>query len=170
MKKFFLLIVLAAFAGAPAVAQRLAYVDTEYILDKMPEYKEAQEELDKIAEGWKQEIEMRYEEIDQLYKKFQAEQYLMDETTRRRKENEIIEKEQAVKKFQTEKFGYEGELFMKRQELVKPIQDKVFNAITELAQNRNYDIVLDKASAGATMLFANPQYDRSDDILRALGF
>ncbi len=169
MKKFTLLAFLV-LASLSISAQRFIYVDTDYILDKIPEYKKAQEELDAIAEQWKEEISRKYAEIERLYKEFQAEQYLMDSETRKKKEDEIVAKEKEAKEFQKKKFGYRGELFEKRQELVKPIQDRVYEAIKTLAGERNYDFVLDKASSGASILYANPKYDKSDDILKKLGY
>ncbi len=169
MKKFSLLAFLV-LASLSMSAQRFIYVDTDYILDKIPEYKKAQEELDAIAQQWKEEISKKYAEIDRLYKEFQAEQYLMDSETRKKKEDEIVEKEKEAKDFQKKKFGYQGELFQKRQELVKPIQDRVYEAIKSLAEERNYDFVLDKASSGASILYANPKYDKSDEILKKLGY
>ena len=169
MKKITLLAFLV-LASLSMSAQRFIYVDTDYILDKIPEYKKAQEELDAIAQQWKEEISKKYAEIDRLYKEFQAEQYLMDSETRKKKEDEIVQKEKEAKDFQKKKFGYQGELFEKRQELVKPIQDRVYEAIKSLAEERNYDFVLDKASGGATILYANPKYDKSDEILKKLGY
>jgi len=169
MKKVTLLAFMV-LASLSISAQRFIYVDTDYILDKIPEYKKAQEELDAIAQQWKEEISKKYAEIDRLYKDFQAEQYLMDSETRKKKEDEIVEKEKEAKEFQKKKFGYKGELFEKRQELVKPIQDKVYEAIKTLAEERNYDFVLDKASNGASILYANPKYDKSDEILKKLGY
>ena len=157
MKKITLLAFLV-LASLSMSAQRFIYVDTDYILDKIPEYKKAQEELDAIAQQWKEEISKKYAEIDRLYKEFQAEQYLMDSETRKKKEDEIVQKEKEAKDFQKKKFGYQGELFEKRQELVKPIQDRVYEAIKSLAEERNYDFVLDKASSGASILYANPKY------------
>lgn len=167
MKKITILSLLL-FGSIAIFGQRFVYVDTDYILEKIPEYKQAQEELDAIAQNWRDEIDKRYQEIDELYKEFQAEQYLMDSETRQKKEDEIVAKEKAVKEYQKDRFGYEGQLFEKRQELVKPIQDKVYEAVKTLAEERNYDFVLDKASGGATMLFANPKFDRSDEILKKL--
>lgn len=167
MKKITILSLLL-FGSIAIFGQRFVYVDTDYILEKIPEYKQAQEELDAIAQNWRDEIDKRYQEIDELYKEFQAEQYLMDSETRQKKEDEIVAKEKAVKEYQKNRFGYEGQLFEKRQELVKPIQDKVYEAVKTLAEERNYDFVLDKASGGATMLFANPKFDRSDEILKKL--
>lgn len=170
MKRLMITLGLVLLTTVGLQAQRFAYVDTEYILGKIPEYTQAQTDLDAIAAQWKKEIEDKYAEIDRLYKKFQAEQYLMDEQTKRRKEEEIIQKEKEVKEYQKKKFGYEGELFEKRQELVKPIQDRVYNAIKDLAETRNYDFIFDKSSAGSSMLFASPRYDKSEEILQELGY
>ena len=169
MKKLLLLSVLVFFTTATVFAQRFAYVDTEYILSKVPQYSEAQKKLDAIAEDWKKETDRRVAEVEQLYKKYQAEQYLLDENTKQRRMQEIEQKEKDLKEYQKQKFGYEGDLFKKRQELVKPIQDRIYNAIKEMAESKKYDFVLDKSSGGAMMLYANPQYDRSEDILKALG-
>lgn len=170
MKRLMITLGLALMTTVGLQAQRFAYVDTDYILGKIPEYTQAQTDLDAIAAQWKKEIEDKYADIDRLYKKFQAEQYLMDEQTKRRKEEEIIQKEKEVKEYQKKKFGYEGELFEKRQELVKPIQDRVYNAIKDLAETRNYDFIFDKSSAGSSMLFASPRYDKSEEILKELGY
>lgn len=168
MKKIMMLAILSMFSLA-GFTQRFVFVDTEYILDKIPEYKEAQSKLDLLAEDWRKEIDTKTKEIDALYKKFQSEQYLLDESTKMKREEEIIQQEKEVKDLQKKRFGYEGDLFKKRQELVKPIQDKVFDAITTMAESKGYDFVFDKSSSGAGMLFASPKYDRSDDILKALG-
>jgi outer membrane protein len=170
MKKLILIATVILFSATTVLGQRFAYVDTEYILNKMPEYLEAQKRLDGFADEWRQEVDRRVQEIEQMYKKYQAEQYLMDENTKRRREDEIVKKENDLKTFQQAKFGYEGDLFKKRQELVKPIQDKVYNAIKDLAESKRLDFILDKSSSGAMMLYSNPQFDRSDEILKALGY
>lgn len=149
-------------------AQRYAYVNTDYILKNMPEFTEAQKKIDKMSEEWKTEVEKKQKEIDDSYRTFQNEQYLMTEDQKKTKIQEIENKEKALKEFQKQKFGYEGELFQKRQELIKPIQDKVYDAIEKLAKERGYDFVFDKANS-TTILFADTKNDRSDDILRNLG-
>ncbi len=161
---------LLALSTTGLIAQRFVFVDSDYILEKIPEYQDAQKKLDAIAEQWKQEIEAEYDKIDEMYRKYQAEQYLMDEKTKAERENEIMEKEKAVKELRKQRFGFEGDLFKKRQELVKPIQDKVFDAIKDMAESKGYDFVFDKANGGPYMLYANPRYDKSDDILKALGY
>jgi len=170
MKKFLTSFVMLAAFATIGLSQRMAYVDTDYILEKIPEYQEAQKQLDEIAAEWRAEIDKEMQEVDQMYRKYQAEQYLMDEQTRVKKENEIAAKEKAINEKQKARFGYEGELFKKRQELVKPIQDKIYNAVVELAKSRNLDFIFDKASGGPYMLYADPKNDRSDDILKAMGY
>ena len=150
-------------------AQKFVYVDTDYILERIPEYKQAQKSLDETAQKWRDEIDMMYKEIDELYRAYQAEQVLMPEDMKIRKQKEIEDKEKEVKDYQKQKFGYEGELFQKKQELVKPIQDKIYNEIQKMASEKYYDFIFDKSS-GISMLYANPKYDKSDDILRAMGY
>lgn len=150
-------------------AQKFAYIDTEYILEHIPEYKEAQGKLDQYSVQWQSEIEKKYQEIDKLYKSFQAEQILMTEEMKRKKEQEIVLREKDVKEFQKQKFGYQGELFKKKQELIKPIQDKVYDAVQNLAKEKAYAFVFDKSS-DLVMIFASPKYDESDKIIIDLGY
>lgn len=172
MKKLFKksIIVLFVLLIAPITnyAQKFAYVDTEYILSLLPEYKSAQKKLDELAEQWQKEIDNKYEGIDKMYKEYQAEKVLLTADQQKQREEEIIAKEKDAKKFQQDKFGYEGELFKKRQELVKPIQDKIFEAIQKLAKDEGFDFIFDKSS-DMTMLYSNAKYDKSDNVLTALG-
>ena len=149
-------------------AQKFAYVDTEYILSLLPDYKSAQRTLNEIAEKWQKEVDQKYEEIDKMYKEYQAEKILLTPEQQKQREGDIIAKEKEAKKFQQDKFGYEGELFKKRQELVKPIQDKVFEAIQKIAKDEVLDFIFDKSS-DMTMLYSNAKYDKSDDVLAILG-
>lgn len=168
MKKFIILIVFTV-AGATAFAQRYAYVNTDYILKNIPEFAEAQKRIDQVSSDWKAEVEKKQKEIDDAYKAFQNEQYLMTEDQKKARIQDIESKEKALKDYQKQKFGYEGELFQKRQELIKPIQDKVYDAIEKLAKERGYDFIFDKSNS-TVILFADTKNDRSDDILRALGY
>ena len=168
LKIFGTLLILSLFAGSNLQAQSFCYVDTEYILDKIPEYKSAQKQLDDLANKWKEEIRVKVEEIDKLYKSYQAEQVLLPEEIRKKREDEILKKEDDLNKLKEQKFGKEGELFQKRKELIKPIQDKVFDAIQKLATDEQLDFVFDKSGA-VTMLFVNAKYDRSDEVLEILG-
>lgn len=168
MKNLILIACLSIFSLA-TYAQKFAYVESDYILKRVPEYQSAQEQLDKLTLSWQEEIEQLYLEIDQLYKKYQADQILLTQDMKIKRENEIINKEKAAKELQRKRFGPEGDLFTKRQELVKPIQDKIYNAIQDLATEKRYGVIFDK-SGELSMLFADPDLDKSDDILRMLGY
>lgn len=169
MRKIFLACGLVLLTVLSASAQKFAYVDTEYILGQIPEYKSAQSELDKASIQWQKEIEAKYTEIDRMYKSYQAEQILLTEDMKKKREGDIISKEKEAKDLQKQRFGVDGELFKKRQELVKPIQDKVYNAVKFIAEKGGYSIVFDKAS-DMTMLFTSPKLDKSDDVLNQMGY
>lgn len=167
--KSVLLIAITVLTAVTAQAQKYAFVDTQYILENISEYKASQQQLDQISINWQKEIEAKYAVIDKLYKDYQAEQILLTEEMKRKREAEITAKEKEVKEFQKQKFGYEGELFKKKQELVKPIQDKIFNAVKKLATDQSYAVIFDKSS-DLIMLYTNPKYDKSDDILSMMGY
>lgn len=169
MKKLILTFALF-FAGITITsAQKFAYVDTQYILENLPEYKSAQQQLDRISIQWQKEIEAKFAEIDKMYTDFQAEAILLTDDMKLKREEEIIDKEKQAKELQKQRFGKGGDLLKKRQDLIKPVQDKIYNAIKEIATQKNYAVVFDKSS-DLTMLFTNPRYDISDDILEDLGF
>jgi outer membrane protein len=161
------LLVTVCFAFA-AEAQRYAIVDTKYILDKIPDYKEAQKSLDVVSEQWQREIDAKQTELDRMYRNFEAEQVMLSDELKKKREDELFMREKELRDLQRKRFGFEGDLFKKRQELVKPIQDKVYTAIQKIAANRQYDFILDK-SEGITVIFADPKLDRSEDVLRELG-
>jgi outer membrane protein len=169
MKKIVLVFAFLLGAVSLGMAQKFAYVDSEYILAKIPQYKEAQAELDKLSVQWQKEIEAKYAEIDKLYKAYQAEQILLTEEMKKKRENEIIAREKEAKDLQKQKFGVDGELFKKRQDLVKPIQDKVYNKIKEIAEQKGYIFVFDKSS-DLTILYASSKFDISDAVLEGLGY
>ncbi|MEO6904245.1 MAG: OmpH family outer membrane protein [Bacteroidia bacterium] len=169
MKKIILTLAFVLTTTVVTFAQKFAYVDTEYILGQIPEYKSAQAELDKVSVQWQKEIEAKYAEIDKMYKAYQAEQILLTEDMKKKRENDIVSKEKDAKDLQKVRFGVDGELFKKRQELVKPIQDKVYGAVKTLAEKGAYSIIFDKSSE-LTMLYASPKLDKSDDILVELGY
>lgn len=169
-RNFFTAIMLLATTLAfSQAAAKFAYVDTEYILGQIPEYKAAQTELDKISVQWQKEIESKYADIDKLYKAYQADAILLTDDMKKKRENEIINREKEVKDLQKQRFGVDGELFKKRQELVKPIQDKVYNAIKSVAEKRGFGFVMDK-SGQVALLYASAKYDLSDDVLANLGY
>lgn len=167
MKQFILLSFLLGF-GFMGFSQKYAVIDTRYILDKMPEYKEAQKQLDDIAAGWQKDIDTKQAQLDKMYKDYEAEQVMLTPELKQKREDQLFNMEKDLRDLQRKRFGYEGDLFKKRQELIKPIQDKVYNAIQKLAVQRSYDFVLDK-SEGITIIFADPKLDKSEDVLRELG-
>lgn len=169
MKKILLtcLLFLAGMEFLPA--QKFAYVDTQYILENLPEYKSAQQQLDRMSIQWQKEIEAKFAEIDKMYNDFQAEAILLTDDMKRKREEEIIDKEKAAKELQKQRFGKGGDLLQKRQDLIKPVQDKIYNAIKEIATQKNYAVVFDKSS-DLTMLFTNPKYDISDQVLEDMGY
>lgn len=169
MKKLFLPFLLSILMVTGLSAQKFSYVDSQYILDNLPDYRAAQQQLDRMSVQWQKEIEAKFAEIDKMYKDFQAESVLLTDEMKRKREEEIIDREKAAKELQKQRFGKGGDLLKKRQELIKPIQDKVYNAIKEIATTKNYAVVFDKSS-DLTMLFTNPKYDISDQVLEELGF
>jgi len=168
MKKLFVSLFIAGVFFS-ANAQRFAYVDSQYILSRIPEYKSAQDELNQLSLQWQKEIEAKYSEIDQLYKAYKADEVLLTEDMRQKRQSEIEAKEQAVKDLQKQRFGVNGDLFKKRQELVKPLQDKIYNAVQDLAEKQNFAIIFDKSS-DLTMLYTNSKFDKSDEILKNMGY
>jgi outer membrane protein len=169
MKKllFVALWVLGCLVGASA-QQRYAVIDTKYILDRIPAYKEADAKLKVIGEQWQKEIDDLQAQLDKMYKNYESEQFMLTEALKKKREDELFEKEKQVRDLQKKRFGYEGDLFKERQRLIKPVQDKVYDAIQKIATSRAYDFVLDK-SEGITIIFADPKLDKSDDVLKELG-
>lgn len=168
MKKLVLTFALIIAAFAMSFAQKYAYVDTDYILENIPEYQDALDILDEYSIQWQQEIEEKFADVDALYKEYQAEAVLLPEDMKRQRENEIIQKEQEAKELQKQRFGRDGDLFQKRLELIQPIQEKIYNAIEEIADVQNYAFVFDKAGS-LTILFAQQKFDISDDVLDEVG-
>jgi outer membrane protein len=168
MKKIALFAAIVLFASV-SFAQRFAYIDSDYIMENIPEYKAAEQELERISVVWQTEVEQKFSEIDRMYREYQAEAPLLPEEMRRQREETIIGRERLAKELQMQRFGREGDLFKKRQELVKPIQDKVFEAIEEIATRGNYAVIFDK-SGGITMIFTDVRYDLSDEVLQRLGY
>jgi len=167
MKK---LLLIAGFLGLGLLgfSQKYAIIDTRYILDKMPQYKEAQQRLDSIAAGWQKDIDGKQADLDKMYKDYEAEQVMLSDELKKKREDQLFNREKELRDLQRKRFGFEGDLFKKRQELVKPIQDKVYNAVQKISVQRGYDFVLDK-SEGITIIFADPKLDKSEDVLKELG-
>lgn len=169
MKRISITFLLVIFISIGAFAQRFAYVDSDYILKHIPEYNSSQKQLDALSVQWQKEVDARFAEIDKLYKAYQADQVLLTEDMRKRRENEIIKKEQEAKEFQKLKFGFEGELFQVRTKLIKPIQDRVARAIQAVADAQQLDMIFDKNS-DITLLYASPRLDKSNDVIIRLGY
>jgi len=168
MRKIFFIVALMA-SIASVSAQKFAFVDTEYILRNIPAYKTAQDKLDKLSESWQKEVEVKYSDIDKLYKDYQNEKVLLTEELKKKKEDDIMNREKEAKELQKKYFGKDGELFKKRQELVKPIQDDVYNAVKELSVDGGFSVVFD-TSASESIIFSDPKYDKSDAVLEKLGY
>lgn len=164
-----ILFVLALMAGMSSTthAQKIALVDINEVLSSMPDYQNAQKELDRIAAEWRQQISQEFDKIKSMYNKFQAEQVLLSSDDKAKKEDEIVKKEAEVRELQKAKFGPDGALFKKRQEMVAPIQDKVYAAIENFAAERGFDIIFDKGGATG-LLFSNPDYDKTGDLKKKL--
>ena len=156
--------------GLSASAQKFAYVDTEYILKHLPDYKSAQNQIEGLSTQYQKQIDDSFTEIDRMYKAYQADQVLLTDDMRKRRENDIIEKEKKAKELQRQKFGPEGELFQMRAKLLKPIQDKVATVVAETAKNKIIDFVFDKSSESTMMIYASSNYDISNDVITRLGY
>jgi outer membrane protein len=168
MKKGFFIascLLLIAFAGS---AQRYAVIDSKYILEKIPDYKQAQKKLDEFSGLWQQELDQKQAAVDKMFKDYDAEQVMLPDNLKKKREDELYNKEKELRDLQRKRFGFEGDLFKKRQELIKPIQDRVYNAVQKLAVDKQYDFILDK-SEGITVIFADPKLDKSEDVLKNLG-
>lgn len=169
MKRFFLTAIVLLFVTSASFAQRFAYVDSDYILKHIPEYTSAQKQLDALSQQWQKEVDGRFAEIEKMYKAYQADQVLLTDEMRKRRENEIVEKEKAAKEFQRVKFGFEGDLYQQRMKLVKPIQDRVAKAVQAVADAQQLDMIFDKNSE-ITLLYASTRLDKSNDVITRLGY
>lgn len=168
MKKLLIFTTCLFLVATVSHAQRYAVIDSKYILDKLPEYKEAQKTLDQFSEQWQQEIDQKQALMDKMFKDYDAERVMLTEVLQKKREDELYNKEKELRDLQKKRFGFEGDLFKKRQELIKPIQDRVYNAVQKLAVDKQYDFILDK-SEGITVIFADPKLDKSADVIRNLG-
>ena len=168
MKKILLLLAIS-FLTLSIQAQKFAYVDTYYILNKIPDFKQAQDKLDGLSADWQKEIENKKADVEQMYRAYQQEQVLLTNDMKIKREDAIQKKETDAKNLQKKYFGTEGNLYLKRQELIKPIQDKIYDAIQQLAADNKYAIVFD-SSSDLIMLYKNNNYDKSDKVLDLMGY
>ena len=164
----YLLALLLLGAFVPARAQKFGYIDTEFIMSKMPEYAQAQAELSKMTETWQKEIEVQKKDLDKLYHTYQNEEVVLTEAMKKNRQEEIQKKEQEIKAYESKQFGYEGQLFKKRVELNKPAQDKIFDAVEKVVKLRKLDFMFDR-NGDLTMLYANPTHDYTEFVLEELG-
>lgn len=168
MKKLLCIAISLIVLSATVSAQRYAIIDTKYILDKMPEYKDADKRLGETSGQWQKEIDDKQAQLNQMYRNYDAEQVMLSDDLKKKREDQLFNAEKEIRDLQKKRFGFEGDLFKERQKLVKPVQDKVYNAIQKMAVNRGYDFVLDK-SEGITVIFADPKLDKSEEVLKELG-
>ncbi len=169
MKKLILTVATILSVTVFANAQKFAFIDTEYIMENIPAYTAAQEQLNQLSSQYQKELESMHSEIEQMYKDYQAESVLLSEDMKRKREDVIVSKEKDYKQLQSKYFGPSGDLYKKRQGLIKPIQDDIFNAVQEISNDGAYAVIFDKAG-GTTLFFTNPKYDLSDQVLQKLGY
>jgi len=169
MKKIILTLSAIFILTGTTLAQKYAFIDSDYILENIPAFNAAQEQLNQLSAQYQKELESMHEEIEQMYKDFQAESVLLSEDMKRKREDVIISKEKEYKQLQRKYFGPDGDLFKKRQGLIKPIQEDIFNTVQEIANTGSYAVIFDKAG-GTTLFFTNPRYDLSDQVLQKLGY
>ncbi|MDA3816948.1 MAG: OmpH family outer membrane protein [Prolixibacteraceae bacterium] len=169
MKKILITLIAVFTLVSVSYAQKYAYVDTEYILENIPAYQAAQEQLNTLSTQYQRELENVKAELEQMYNDFRAESVLLSDEMKRKREDVIVSKEKEFRELQQKYFGPEGELYQKRQGLVKPIQDDIYNTIKEIAAGGNYAVIFDKAG-GMSMLYTDPRYNLSDQVLEKMGY
>ena len=169
MKKFVLFFGLFVAFAASSYSQKFALIDMEYILKNISSYETANQQLEAVSQKWQKEVEVAQQEIQNMYKTYQSELVFLSADQKTKKENEIVEKEKATQELKRKYFGPEGELFKRREALVKPIQDDIYNAIKEISDAKGYQLVLDRASA-SSVIFASPRIDISNEVLAKLGY
>ncbi|TDE11730.1 OmpH family outer membrane protein [Dyadobacter psychrotolerans] len=168
MKKFLILLVLSSASISSGWAQKFGYTDMEYITSKMPDYQLAQTEMKKFSEKWAKEIQDKYGEIDRMQRTYMAEEVLLTEELKRKRQNEIKEKELEAREYNSKIFGMEGLLFQKKKELMKPVMEKVQRAVTKVCAQRRLDMLFDKSSESG-LIYTNPKHDYSDYVIEELG-
>ena len=168
MKRILLILSIFIFTGS-SQAQKFAYVDSQFILEHIPEYKQAKEEIDNLSYQWQEDIEDAYQKIDKLYRAYQTDKVLLTDKMRQDREDEIIQKEKEVKELQQQRFGTDGDLYKKQEELIRPIQNLIYNTVQEYAKEGRYGVIFDK-SGDLLMLYADENLDKSEKILDRLGY
>ncbi|MGL4364452.1 MAG: OmpH family outer membrane protein [Bacteroidales bacterium] len=169
MKKNICIAIFVFFCSLTVHAQKYAVIDSEYILRKIPRYKVAQDQIDKFAASCQKEVDEAYKKVDDLFRLFQTEKMLLSDELKRKREEEILTKEKEAKELQRKHFAPEGSVFKKREEFLKPVQDQMYNAVKDLANEGGYAVIFDAANNPA-IIYINARYDRSDDVLKKIGF
>ncbi len=169
MKRFAITLVAVLAISFASYAQKYAFVDTEYILENIPAYKAAQEQLDQLSGQYQKELETVQAELEQMYNDFRSESVLLSDEMKRKREDVIVTKEKEYRTLQQKYFGREGELYKKRQGLVKPIQDDIYNTVKTIATEGNYSVIFDKAGS-LSMLYTDPKFNLSDQVLDKMGY
>lgn len=169
MKKLIVFAVLILGMGASVSAQKFALVDMEYILKNIPAYERANEQLNQVSKKWQAEVEALTTEAQTLYKNYQSEAVFLSEEQKTKKEEAIVAKEKEAAELKRKYFGPEGELFKKRESLMTPIQDEIYNAVKDISEAKGYSLILDRAS-DAGIIFASPKIDISNEVLSKLGY
>lgn len=168
MKKIFILLVLSILCSSALYAQKIGYTDMEFITSKMPEYQAAQAEMKKFSDKWAKEIQDKFSELDRMQRAYMAEEILLTDELKRKRQNEIKEKELEAGEYNSKIFGMEGMMFQKKKELMKPVLEKVQRAVTKVCSQRRLDFMFDKSS-DIGMLYTNPKHDYSDYVMEELG-
>jgi len=169
MKKLIISLCLLAGISFGVNAQKFAMVDMEYIMKNIPSYETANDQLNQISKRWQSEVDVQMQDVQKMYKNYQTELVFLSDDMKTKREEEIVAKEKAVQDLKRKYFGPEGELFKKRQSLMKPIQDEVYTAIQEISKEKELDLVFDKSSA-MSVIFTSPKLDISDVVLQKLGY
>jgi outer membrane protein len=168
MKRILFLVLLFMLSSSLVSAQKYGFINSEFILSKMPEYKEAKDRLDKMADRWTKEIEERYKVLNQKKEQFNKEEVLLPAEEKEKRSEELTKMEYEVIELQKTRFGVSGEYFQKRQELIKPIQDKVYDAMQKVASKRSYTFIFDKSNQ-SNLIYADKKFDLSDEVIKEMG-
>lgn len=169
MKRFILLLMLFVGVACGGYAQKFALIDMEYILKNISSYETANEQLEVLSKKWQSEVDKSQQNIQTMYKSYQSDLVFLSAEQKTKRENEIVEKEKSLQELKRKYFGPEGELFKRREALVKPIQDEIYNAVKEISEAKGYQVVWDRASA-QSIIFASPRIDISNEVLSKLGY
>ena len=169
MKKIILTSIVLLALSTTSMAQRFALIDMEYILKNIPNYEMANEQLNQVSKKWQVEVEKAFQETQNMYKNYQSELVFLSEDMKKKKEEEIVTKEKEANDLKKRYFSQDGELFKKRESLMRPIQEEIYNAVKLVSEEKGYQMVLDRASS-ANVIFASPRIDISNDVLIKLGY